>query len=279
MVIDFHTHLFPRKMREQREAYFTGEPGFELLYRSPKSRMSGAEDLLEAMDKAGVDRSVIFGFPWGNEEVFSFHNDYIAEKVAQHPERFVGFCSFDIRHPEAEHEAQRCLEMGHSGIGELALYGSGLDDSALDRLDPLMTLARRFDVPVLVHTNEPVGHHYPGKTAISLAQIWNLVTRFPGNKIVLAHWGGGIFFYHLLKREAKEALAHVYVDTAASPFLYDPLVYRLAGEVFPIDRVLFGSDFPLIPPVRYFKEMESAGLSREDLHKVCGANAERLLGL
>jgi len=61
-----------------------------------------------------------------------------------------------------------------------------------------------------------------------LKQIYNLVKRFPENKIVLAHWGGGIFFFNLLKKDVKESLKNVYFDTAASPFLYDTQIYRYA---------------------------------------------------
>jgi hypothetical protein len=44
-------------------------------------------------------------------------------------------------------------------------------------------------------------------------------------------------------------------------------------------KILFGSDFPLIPPRRYFKEVTSSGLSREDIARICGDNAAALLGI
>ena len=81
-------------------------------------------------------------------------------------------------------------------------------------------------------TNEPVGHAYPGKTPNTLAQIYRMVKRFPANTIVLAHWGGGLFFFNLLRKEVKEQLRNVYFDTAASPFLYDPAVYRVGQNPF-----------------------------------------------
>ena len=168
---------------------------------------------------------------------------------------------------------------GLSGIGEIAFYQSGIDDTALDRLTPLMEICHDRDLPFLIHTNEPVGHIYPGKTPNTLKQIYNLVNRFSKNKIVLAHWGGGIFFFNLLKKDVKESLKNVYFDTAASPFLYAPQIYRYAKEIAGLDKILFGSDFPLLKPIRYFKELEKTGLQKGQIESICGKNAAKLLNL
>jgi hypothetical protein len=140
-----------------------------------------------------------------------------------------------------------------------------------------MAVCRDRGRPVLIHTNEPVGHDYPGKTPNTLAQIYRLVERFQANTLVLAHWGGGLFFYNLLKREVKDRLKNVYFDTAASPFLYDPAIYRMAIELVGVEKILFGSDYPLIEPQRYFKELDSLQLPIEQRAQICGLNAERLL--
>ena len=71
MIIDFHTHIFPKDIRENREKLFPAEPAFKLLYQSAKSRLIGAADLIDAMDKNRVDKSVVFGFPWKNSAVFT----------------------------------------------------------------------------------------------------------------------------------------------------------------------------------------------------------------
>ena len=139
-----------------------------------------------------------------------------------------------------------------------------------------MEVCRDQNRPVLIHTNEPIGHSYPGKTPNTLAQIYQLIQTFPQNKIVLAHWGGGLFFFSLLKKEIKPSLKHVYFDTAASPYLYDADVYRLAIQLVGAEKILFGSDFPLLPPARYFDEMKAAGLSDNEMQKICGLNAAKL---
>ncbi|AOY59837.1 MULTISPECIES: amidohydrolase family protein [Desulfococcus] len=279
MIIDFHVHIFSEKIRQNRSAFFPSEPAFKLLYDSPKSRLVSAEDTLRMMDEEGVDRSVIFGFPWQDADTFRRENDYIIETVLKYPDRFIGLACFDALNPKAADETERCLGAGLHGVGELAFYTSGIDETCISALEPVMALCRDHDRLILIHTNEPVGHQYPGKSPNTLAQIYRMIQTFPENKIVLAHWGGGIFFYNLLKREVKETLGNVWFDTAASPFLYDIDIYPMAGQMAGQEKILFGTDYPLLKPGRYFSDMDKTDLSSEDRADICGENARKLLGL
>ncbi len=278
MIIDMHIHAFPSAIRNDRQLFFAGEPAFRLLYESPKSQLVGEREIIAMMDSEGIDKSVVFGFPWQNIDTCKLNNDYILEAVGRNPDRLLGFCCVDAFHPEAAAEVERCLKAGLSGVGELAFYASGIDDLCLSSLEPIMAAARRFDCPVMLHTNEPVGHQYPGKSPNTLLQIYTLVQRFSKNRIILSHWGGGIFFYALLKKEVRKTLANVWFDTAASPYLYRPEIYAQAIALAGEDKILLGTDFPLLKPGRYLKEMEQAELSKDQIAAVCGANAVKVLG-
>jgi len=277
MIIDFHTHLFPPAFRQQRDRLVHEDPAFQSIYSSPEAKLASAEDLIRSMDEEGVQRSVVFGFPWVKAGLYVRHNDYIIESVHRYPDRLTGFSTFSPRAPGGAREAERCLEQGLSGVGELAVYGSGLTSEVVKGMKDVMDLCSRTNAPLLLHVNEPVGHAYPGKTPNTLKQIYDFVRAYPSNRIVLAHWGGGLLFYGLMKREVKAALHNVWFDTAASPFLYTPEIYRIAGEIVGFEKILFGSDYPLLSPGRYFKEMVSAGLSSEQMDQVKGVNAARLL--
>ena len=279
MIIDFHTHIFPSFFRNERSLFFPGESAFESLYNSPDSKLLGREDLLKNMDKEGIHKSVIFGFPWEKEDYFQRHNDYIIESVERHPDRFVGFCCFSPLSSGGPKEAERCLGLGLSGVGELALYHSNIPFGDVGFFPDIMEICLKHDVLLLLHVNEPVGHEYPGKARMSLNDLYSFLKRYPSNRIILAHWGGGIFFYGLMKKEVQEVLTNVWFDTAASPFLYKPDIYKVAGEIIGYDKILFGSDFPLLKPERYFDEMNSAGLSTRQVEDITGKNAEGLLRL
>ena len=279
MIVDFHTHIFPPDIRDNRDQYFQNEPAFELLYRPATSKLVGAKDIVATMDEQRVDYSVVFGFPWKDITKITFQNDYILSAVRKFPNRLVGFCCVDPSHPKAAAEVERCLNAGLSGVGELAFYEKGIDNAALDQLSPIMEICEEKALPVLIHTNEPIGHAYPGKSPITLVEIYRLVKRFPKNKIVLAHWGGGIFFYHLMKKEVKKHFTHVYFDTAASPYLYDAVIYQIAAQIIGAEKILFGSDYPLIPPKRYFKDIEKNAMAPTAIQQICGTNAHQLLHL
>jgi predicted TIM-barrel fold metal-dependent hydrolase len=279
MIIDFHTHIVPPGVRKNRERFFDGEPAFELLYSVPGSRLCGAEELVRNMDAQGIDKSVVFGFPWHREDYFKANNDYVLDAVERFKGRLIGFATASPLALGAEREFERCLNAGLSGMGELAVYNEGLSQDIRDRFEPVAGIARQLNAPILLHTNEPVGHAYPGKSPVTLHELYCFLRQYGDNRFVLAHWGGGIFFYHLMKREVKAVLKNTWFDTAASPFLYDKEIYALATRILGPDRIVFGSDFPLLKPGRYFREMKEAGLSDKTMSDICGGNAARLLGI
>jgi hypothetical protein len=202
----------------------------------------------------------------------------VIDAVAKYPDRLVGMACFDVACEKTALETERCLKSGLKGVGELAFYQSGIDKESLKQLEPVMEICRKQNYPVNIHTNEPVGHNYPGKTPVTMAQIYNLGVAFPENKIILAHLGGGVFFYNLLKRDAKNVLKNFWYDTAALPYLYDLSIYNRAADLAGEEKILFGSDYPLIKPLRYFTDMEKGLVSDERLIKFKGGNAMKLFG-
>lgn len=278
MRIDVHTHIFPPGIVRERELFFDADPAFRLLYASQKARLATAESLLDAMDRHGIERSVVFGFPWQDGELASRHNDYVLESASKSSPRLIPLGCVNPLAAAGPREAERCFRSGARGLGELALYGPCDPGEALKRFEPLVECCRSNEGLLLVHANEPVGHSYPGKAPLRLEFYYALARLAAGIPLILAHWGGGLCFYELLAREAPEVLTHVYYDTAASPFLYRPAIYRHATDILGAGKILFGSDFPLLPPDRYFREMAAAGLTAEEQEAIGGGNAAVLLG-
>jgi uncharacterized protein len=79
--------------------------------------------------------------------------------------------------------------------------------------------------------------------------------------------------------EVRAALAHCWFDTAASPFLYDPAVFRTVAASAGIEKILWASDFPLIRHSRMLRYLHNAGLDETDSASVLGGNATQLLGM
>jgi predicted TIM-barrel fold metal-dependent hydrolase len=276
VIIDFHVHLFPPEVVAQREKFLERDPWFNLLYANPKAAMATVEDLIQAMDEAGVDKAVVFGFSWCDVGLCVETNEYTLEAMRRYPERLIGFCNVNPTTGEhAVREIRRCVEAGMCGIGELMPNGQGFSLDDVELMAPIAAAARAYDIPIMTHTSEPIGHDYAGKGTVSPRVVYRFVQAFPEIKLVCSHWGGGLPFYELMP-EVRRAMRNVYYDTAASPLLYEarifPLMYELVGH-----KILFATDFALIHPKRLIAHIRESGLSEEGQRAVLGENARRLL--
>ena len=277
MIIDSHTHIFSPEVIRNRERYLRADEGFAALYSRPAARLATADELVDSMDRDGLDVSVACSFGWGSQELCKEANDYILESVDRYPKRLAGLITL---RPEAGdtavYELERCVKGGIRGIGEMRPPAVSLD-TAFDSLwTPIARLLIEHGLVCLFHTSEPVGHPYPGKGDLTPQALYPFIKRYPGLKIILAHWGGGLPFYALMP-EVKNALANTWFDTAASPFLYEPAIYRQAIDIIGAEHILFGSDYPLMPQNRAISDVQSLHISPEDGDRILGLNAEKLL--
>jgi len=276
-MLDFHTHIFSPYTRDHRDPLAKADPIFSRIYADKEARMVGVEGLLEAMDQNGVGQSVVCGFPWQGAEPCRRENAYLLESAHQYADRIIPFISLPQEEKTALTELEQCARAGARGIGEWApgTYGDRL--WSIETMRPLFAAIKEKGLPLLIHCNEPLGHPYPGKGRVGIAEMEALVHALQGITIILAHWGGGFFFYELMP-EIAAMCQGVYYDTAASPFLYNKRIYHIAIAIIGPQRILFGSDYPLIPPRRYRQEMQEAGIAGEELEAILGLNAQRLLG-
>jgi len=279
MIIDFHTHVFSPRIKANRSRYAANDPSFALIYADKKARIATADELIESMDQNGVDISVIVNYGWTTHELCVETNDYILESLARYPKRLIGFCTTQpLASAAGIAEIERCAKGGIRGVGELRPDIQLLDLEHKEVMQPFVEVLKKHNLILLTHTSEPVGHIYPGKGAVTPDMIYPFITNFPDLTIVCAHWGGGLPFYGLMP-EVKKAMENVYFDTAASPFLYSPQIYSEVSRLIGADRILFGSDYPLLTPGRLLREIDSAVLTEEEKSLILSGNARRLLGI
>jgi len=274
--VDVHTHIFPPEIIAERDCFFKNEPGFSSIYANFSAHMVDGSGLVQAMDKGGIDISWVLGFPWIGIENARRHNNYLVQAVADSKGRLRGLACVHPQMKWSLSEAERSFSLGLSGLGELAFYGS---DLMLDSLTPLCCLCAEANKPLLLHTNEPVGHYYSGKTPMTLNALYTLIKMHPMTKLVLAHMAGGLFFYSLLKKEIASFLTNVWLDSAAVPFLYKPQIYRFATDLLGVDKILLGTDYPLLNVERYCRELvlPEVSLSSDDLKMIMGGTAKTII--
>jgi predicted TIM-barrel fold metal-dependent hydrolase len=271
VIIDFHTHIFPPQVRENREAYVRRDPTFAEMYGDPRAKMATADDLLTSMDKAGVDVSVALGFAWRDHDDCVRHNDYLLEEAANSGGRIVPFCIVNPSSGEAAtREIERCARGGALGLGELRPDSQGWPLNG-EPGEALAELALKHDLILLFHVTEP------GKRGLRLESFHRFLLGHPRVRVVGAHLAGGLPFDASMS-EVRE-LSRAYVDTAARRFLYGDVAYTELIRLIAAERILLGSDFPLVSQASDIEDVR-AGVSDEDVRAlILGENGRRLLRL
>lgn len=279
VIIDFHTHIFSHEVIAGREGLCNSDICFSTLYSNPAASIMTADDLLRSMDENGIEKAVIQNIGWCSHNLCVHSNEYILESVAKYPGRLIGFCAVQPAHVEESIlEVERCHAAGARGIGELRPDLQVLDMANPEPVRYLIQKIADLGMLLSLHTSEPVGHEYPGKGTVWPGLTYKFISTFPDARLILAHLGGGLPFYHFMP-EVEKAASRVYYDTAAAPFLYRPDIYpallAAAGE----KKILFGSDWPLVGHARAIEHLKRAGLPAQSEVLILGDNAAGLLGI
>lgn len=273
-MFDVHLHLFPPEVTCCIDKYTAEDPFLQQICSSKGHKYATVEDLLQVMERSGVEMAAVSGFAAMDQGLCRLMNDYVLEAARRYPRQMLAMAVVSPGQPGCEQEIRRAAEGGAAGVGELFPWGQGfpLEGKEAKRL---AGICREGNLPLLLHINEIVGHEYTGKGDISIKEAALFAAGHPDQDIIYAHWGGGLIFYELMP-ELHSQLQRVWYDTAASPFLYHKNIYRVIREIGVLPRVLLGSDYPLISPLRYRREMEQAGLTAGEIEMICNENARRL---
>lgn len=298
----------PRVERDGEQWWVDTGPGL----RTPVSAaMLDVDVRLRDMDAAGVDIQLLSTTLPGVEMLDDLHlsraaNDEIAAIVRAHPDRFLGMAALPLQSPSAA-RAELCRVQAEHGFRAGCLYtnvgGRMLDDPTLE-LDALFDTAEQLDMPLFLHPTYPVvapyvqdqhlipivGFMIDTTLAVTRLIFSGLLGRHARLKLVVHHLAATLPF--LIKRmdyesgrmpngwqrigcAPSEALRQLWVDTV-NP---DPAAIQMTRDLLGVDRLLFGTDHPFWDPRDAMSTARSLEWAPDDLVKLLGGNAARLLGL
>jgi len=299
-IVDIHTHLWPPAWgpggaREKKSFGFSPE-----IYR----KITNPDALVSEFAEAGIALGVVtttieslFG-PEGpvDQTALPEVNNWLADLAAAH----AGIASFAVVDAfggeAAAAEAERA-------IGGLGLAGLVIDSSrdgkflADPSVRPTLEVAARHGVPVFVH---PVAHPNSdiliagagtlgnslgrglmnGVALLSILQS-GVLDELPELNLIFATLGlGGIVQAARGGKYGRDSAEkpNIYFDTMGD----DPRIVRTLTGFFGADRVLAGTDWPILPALaaaQLEKNLIAAGLDEADRRLVAGGNARRLLRL
>lgn len=302
-IVDIHTHLWPPAWGPGGK-YAKPASGFAPeIYR----RITTPQALVDEFEVAGVSLAIVtatieslFGAegpvdPAAVQEA----NDWLAT-LPHYGQSLAGFAVTDAFSGEAgAREAERALgELGLSGLViDSSRDGKFLSDPSVR---PTLEVAARYKVPVFVH---PVAHPNSQALIAGAGMLGNSLGRglmngvaflsviqstllddLPDLHLVFATLGlgaivqaarGGI--YGRAERAAGKR-PNIYFDTMG----HDPAIIRTLTGFFGAERVLAGTDWPILAALdrrSLAASLAEAGLSEAEARLVAGGNARRLLGL
>jgi uncharacterized protein len=209
-------------------------------------------------------------------------SEEIADRAADHADVLIPFASVDPHDGQQAVRRARRLISDHGVRGfkfHPSLQGFSPDDQ---RYYPLYAVIEEAGLPALFHTGQTgIGAGLPGGRGIKLRLsnpmlLDDVAADFPGLTVILAHpsvpW----------QDEAISIATHkanVYIDLSGwSPKYFPPPLVRAAGSYLQ-DKMLFGTDYPLLTPERWLREFELLDIKPEVRPKILMHNAARLLGL
>ena len=260
----------------------TDDPEIAKYFRSAVTHSTPEEmaEMYAEMDIFGVLFQIDFETASGSKPI---PNDYLAEVVQRYPKQFVGFGSVDPwKGAIAVREVERCAE-------ELGLLGLKFHPQQQQfypndrRFYPIYEAAQQHGLVVLFHTGTTgVGVGQPGgggiklKYARPIPYIDDVAADFPELTIIMAHpsfpW----------QDEQLAMLVHkpnVYMDLSGwSPKYFSPLLVQYAKTLIQ-DKVMFGSDYPVISPERWLNDFDALGFDDAVKQKILFDNAKKLLKL
>ncbi len=275
--IDIHVHVpdppgHPAALEKENMAgYFkAGE-----MPRSPQEMY----ETYKALDLFGV----IFAIDSETTSGVSYiGNDYIAEVVRQYPDHFMGFASVD------PWKGVLAIQELERSVKELGLRGLKLHPTTQaffpndTHFYPLWKKCAELGIPVLFHTGQTgVGARTPGGGGYKLKyahplHLDDVAADFPDLTIIMAHpavpWQEEQLAVVLHK-------ANVYMDLSGwSPKYFRPILTQYATTLLQ-DKVLFGSDYPVLQPGRWLKDFEALEMKPEVRQKILLENARKLFNL
>jgi predicted TIM-barrel fold metal-dependent hydrolase len=230
-------------------------------------------DLIAAMDAAGVERLLLTA--WTRPGTAIFSNEQVAEFVRDYPTRLVGVAGVDLERPvEAVRELERAVR--DYGFKALRVIPWLWKLPPNDRLYyPLYVKCIELGVPFCTQVGH-TGPLMPSETGRPIPYIDDVALTFPELKIVGGHIG-------YPWTDEMIALAwkheHVYIDTSAYlPKYYPPQLLHFMNT-YGQDKVLFGTNFPMLSLEKCAKQALALELRDEARAKFLGGNAKRVFGL
>ncbi|MGE0797761.1 MAG: amidohydrolase family protein [Lautropia sp.] len=263
--------------RPDRRSFYTGK------MRVDEATFAGVslEQMIARMDAAGIERAFLIAAkvgPIGPRACYHVPYRLVAEAVQRHPDRFAALAGID---PTEGMAGVRALERAVRDDGFIGAHGYPhwfelAPDHA--RWYPFYAKCVELDVPIQLQVGQSMIYDpgYPRRSVGQPITLDAVACDFPELKLIGIHIG-------IPWTDEMIAMAwkhpNIYIGTDAHAPKYWPAAFVNYIDTFGQDKVLFGTDFPVLDFGRTRREIEALGLRPEPKRKLLRDNALRVYRL
>ena len=229
------------------------------------------DQLLQEMEEAGVDKLILSSFVLAGVELCS--NTEAGELALKHPDKFAMACTVDPRDGMAAYyEVERCVKEYNCRALRLEPYAYGNGKVGAPPNDkmyyPLYAKCIELDIAVVLQ----VGHTGPLMPSECGRPIYldEVALTFPELRIAGAHLGQP---WHEEMMILAWKFPNVYIETSARPPKFWPKPFKQFVATYGKDKVLWGTDYPLLPFKRCVDEVEDLNLDMDAKKRLLRENA------
>lgn len=276
VVVDIHPHI----VSENTDRYPITPLGGKRSNWSHERSVDG-ENLIHSMATAGVDKAAVVH----SSTTYGFECQYVADVVAQHPDKLTGVFSINVLEPDAPKRMKYWYDRGLTGM-RIFSRGSTLKDPwlAIDdpRIFPCYEYASEGNISIATNVTVDV-----------FSQLENVLKRFPKVPFILDHLGKTDFFSDGYPFNAATPLLrlaqypNLYLKIASRNFTEanngkstSATLFKRLVEVFGARRMAWGSNYPAskgsLPELLSLARTGIASLSGEDQEWILGKTALHL---
>lgn len=254
-----HNHIFPEKIALKATISIGEFYGIEMT-----SCEGTSENLISDGKPYGVVKYLVCSTATKPEQVQSINN-FIFEETVKHPE-FFGLGSLHPLMENVEDEVDRIISLGLKGI---KLHPDFQQFNIDDPIAFPLYKAINGRLPILIHMGD---NRYDYSKPYRLA---NILDRFPNLIFIAAHLGGYTAWDEAL--DTYIGNPSVYLDTSSSLTFMPPEKAVKIIRTHGVDRVFFGTDFPMWQHKYELDLLYKLGLEEDELDKILYGNAEKFL--